>query len=649
VAAWECGSRRILICSIGLFLVLFTWLGLEPLASVPLRGFLRGIDPGATLRRAAFCGGTVVVEGLGLPARGLFLDECVVYWSGSILDPSVDSVLVLGGSWVPGPGAGGPASSGGGSVLPPCRFADLMLLDSGDSSLACGSVFEDSLGRHVSITMQGSWGTLAGSLLLQDGRDSACITWFELSRVPGGRIRLPELLSGITVQGRMTAVMDDHLEASGVISSINGDRAGVSFLIDDGGGSTSVILTSRLEDLREVIVSGARELIPGSYVDLVPSGTLVLEVHESDTVGISVNARLDSIRIHCPGLSADTVSSTAGMTLEGRFCPGTAAVTVDSGTFRIGSLPVEFRMRGRFFGDPWLELELWNDSVDGGDLAASVPSELLGPLEGLEMSGRGAFYARLVLDWGCPDSSDFSASVDASGLRVDRSPVHVGQLRHGGSCLMRDSWGGRRTVYLDTLLNEDFIVFDSLPPSFEGLLRCAEDATFRTHEGFCEYHVRNSIIANMETGRFVRGGSTISMQLARNLFLGREKTLARKVQEVFLTWRLEAYLSKDRIMEIYANIVELGPGVFGFGEAARYYFGRELGDLSTRQMAYLVSILPGPRLYYGFFSRRSVPGYWEDYLDRLIRISRDRGWVDPDSARAALADSITFPAAEGAF
>jgi membrane peptidoglycan carboxypeptidase len=232
--------------------------------------------------------------------------------------------------------------------------------------------------------------------------------------------------------------------------------------------------------------------------------------------------------------------------------------------------------------------------------------------------------------------------VDVSGLSVQASPISIGQLRNSGSCLMRDSWGNRRRIYLDTLENPGLVLFDSLHPSFEGLLKCAEDATFRFHDGFCEYYIRNSIRANMQSGEFTRGGSTITMQLARNLFLGREKTFARKIQEVFLTWRLEVYLSKNRILEIYANIVELGPNVFGFQEAARYYFSRDFRELSTRQVAYLVSILPGPSLYHRFFRNNSVPGYWENYLDRLINISENRGWIDPDSATRALADLIVF-------
>ncbi|MBD3278077.1 MAG: hypothetical protein GF388_07245 [Candidatus Aegiribacteria sp.] len=362
----------------------------------------------------------------------------------------------------------------------------------------------------------------------------------------------------------------------------------------------------------------------------------------NDTIGVEVQADLDSLEIYSPRLSRDTVRTNVAIRCGGTVNPESWSVAVDSGRASFNDVPVYFSLNGEFCSDPRFSLQLWNDSLNGERLAASIPRELLGRLEGLELDGSASFRVLLEMDWGCPDSSDFQATVDVSDLRVSYSPVSIGHLRYGGSCRMKDSWGHSRVITLDTLENDDFVEFDSLPPSFEGLLRCAEDATFRSHRGFCIYHIRNSIIANIQSGRFSRGGSTLTMQLARNLFLGREKTLARKVQEVFLTWRIESYLSKDRMLEIYANIVELGPDVFGFQEAALYYFGEDLRELSTRQIAYLVSILPGPRLYHRFYRSEDVPDYWESYLDRLLRISDSRGWINHDSAAAALKDTIRF-------
>jgi membrane peptidoglycan carboxypeptidase len=207
---------------------------------------------------------------------------------------------------------------------------------------------------------------------------------------------------------------------------------------------------------------------------------------------------------------------------------------------------------------------------------------------------------------------------------------------------MRDSWGNTRRIQLDPALSDSLVAMSGMPPWFEGILCCAEDGSFRRHSGFSPEHIRSSLSADVSQGRFARGGSTLTMQLARNLFLSREKTLARKLQEVFLTWRLEETLSKDRMLEIYINIVELGPDVFGFREASRYYFGVEPALLDPRQTAYLVSLLPGPRVYHGFFERGSVPGYWEDYLDVLLTSAFNRGALTREDLDRWRGGRITF-------
>jgi membrane peptidoglycan carboxypeptidase len=266
-----------------------------------------------------------------------------------------------------------------------------------------------------------------------------------------------------------------------------------------------------------------------------------------------------------------------------------------------------------------------------------------GRLQGTALSGVLGVDMRLVIDGACPESSDVAIEVDASALSVDWCPVGVSRLRAGGSCEMHDSWGNRRTIDLDPSSNASFVTLDSMPREFEALLCCAEDGEFRRHSGFSPDHIRSSLIANLSSGQFVRGASTITMQLARNLFLSRERTLSRKLQEVFLTWMLERALSKDRMLEIYANIVELGPDVFGFPEAAGYYFGSRIQDLSPRQLAFLVSILPGPRPYHRFFERGSVPAYWEEYLDVLLRGAGNRGALTSEEEESARAARISFP------
>ena len=122
----------------------------------------------------------------------------------------------------------------------------------------------------------------------------------------------------------------------------------------------------------------------------------------------------------------------------------------------------------------------------------------------------------------------------------------------------------------------------------------AEDAKFWQHGGFDWEQLHDSVEENLERGGYRRGGSTITMQLAKNLFLWRGKSLVRKLLEAYLTWRLERSLDKKRILELYLNVVEWGPGVYGIGEASRHYYGKPPSELGLGEAAMLAGILPSP-------------------------------------------------------
>jgi monofunctional biosynthetic peptidoglycan transglycosylase len=122
----------------------------------------------------------------------------------------------------------------------------------------------------------------------------------------------------------------------------------------------------------------------------------------------------------------------------------------------------------------------------------------------------------------------------------------------------------------------------------------AEDAKFFQHDGFDWDQVQDSLETDFEKGTYKRGGSTITMQLARNLFLWRAKSMPRKALEVYLTWRLEHTLSKQRILELYLNTAEWGPGIYGIGEASRHYYAKPPSALTLGESAMLAAILPSP-------------------------------------------------------
>jgi monofunctional biosynthetic peptidoglycan transglycosylase len=125
----------------------------------------------------------------------------------------------------------------------------------------------------------------------------------------------------------------------------------------------------------------------------------------------------------------------------------------------------------------------------------------------------------------------------------------------------------------------------------------AEDAKFVEHEGFDWVGIQKALEKNERTGKVVAGGSTISQQLAKNLFLSGSRSWLRKGQEAVITWMIESAMDKRRILEIYLNIAEWGNGVFGAEAAAQHYFGVSAAQLSAHQAAWLAAILPAPQRY----------------------------------------------------
>jgi monofunctional biosynthetic peptidoglycan transglycosylase len=156
--------------------------------------------------------------------------------------------------------------------------------------------------------------------------------------------------------------------------------------------------------------------------------------------------------------------------------------------------------------------------------------------------------------------------------------------------------------------------YDRISAHLKRAVVAAEDAKFIDHEGFDWEGIQRAIERNQSRGKVVAGGSTISQQLAKNLFLSGERSVVRKGQEAIITLMLETVLSKRRILELYLNIAEWGEGVFGAEAAARHYFGTSAANLTPAQAARLAAMLPRPR----FYDRNRGSQYLATYTERIL-------------------------------
>ena len=154
-------------------------------------------------------------------------------------------------------------------------------------------------------------------------------------------------------------------------------------------------------------------------------------------------------------------------------------------------------------------------------------------------------------------------------------------------------------------LKQQWVPYERISPHLKRAIIAAEDAKFVDHEGFDWEGMQKALEKNQKKGRFVAGGSTISQQLAKNLFLTPNKTYFRKVEEALITLMLENLWSKRRIFEVYLNVIEWGNGVFGAEAAARHYYNLGASQLGPEQAARLAGMVPNPRFY---DRNRGAPG-----------------------------------------
>jgi monofunctional biosynthetic peptidoglycan transglycosylase len=180
-------------------------------------------------------------------------------------------------------------------------------------------------------------------------------------------------------------------------------------------------------------------------------------------------------------------------------------------------------------------------------------------------------------------------------------------------------------------MNQTWVPLSNISPYLVKAVLIAEDDKFWSHEGFDYEAIQKAIEKDIKTKRFKFGGSTISQQLARNLYLSPAKNPLRKMREAIITWRMEKVLPKRRILELYLNLVEWGNGIFGVEAASRHYYGKPSSDLTPQEAARLATVLPNPRKYNPLGDQRYVINRSNATYNIMIR----RGIVIPEYEEVA--------------
>lgn len=281
------------------------------------------------------------------------------------------------------------------------------------------------------------------------------------------------------------------------------------------------------------------------------------------------------------------------------------------------------------------EVQVHSDMMNAQALFNSFPQGLFESLEGMRVTGKLKYDLAFQLDESLPDSVKFNSGLTPENFKIVRmGRVDFGKINNSFVYTPYEKEKSVRDIVIGPA-NPDFTPLSAISPDLRNAVLTSEDYTFMTHKGFNEKAFRVSIATNFKEKKFKRGASTISMQLVKNVYLNRNKTLSRKVEEILIVWLIEngRLIPKERMYEVYLNLIEWGRNIYGISEAARYYFAKTPAELNLGESIFLAFVIPSPKRAIDWFNpdgtlrAQNVRGYF-----RIIgRIMAKRGLTQPDS------------------
>jgi len=294
--------------------------------------------------------------------------------------------------------------------------------------------------------------------------------------------------------------------------------------------------------------------------------------------------------------------------------------------------------------DKVYELKVNTGLVSADDFFSSFPDGLFENLEGIKTTGQVNYALNFKLEEANPDALIFSSGLAKKDFKIIGYGATDLRLMNGSfSYTPYESGKPVRNIYVGGG-NPFFCPYEQIPATVKNAILSAEDGYFFTHNGFNEDAFRKSIIINFKEKSFKRGGSTISMQLVKNIFLNRQKTVMRKIEEALIVWLIEnnRLTTKTRMFEVYLNAIEWGPNVYGIGEASFFYFNKHPSALTLGESIFLASIVPRPKFFrYSFTTDGTLKPYLKGYFRLISGIMLRRGAITPEDT-VAMFESVSL-------
>jgi len=374
------------------------------------------------------------------------------------------------------------------------------------------------------------------------------------------------------------------------------------------------------------------------------SAELELAASSSDQVSIEGSLRLRKLALAHERIAPEPIENiNIDIGGKGVWHPDERLLQIERGQIRMGKTPVLIEGELERTTEHYrVDLTAKLPPTRCNDVVGAIPQDVLGSLARFEWSGNWSALTHISLD---------SRELEATALSIrvrnlcqfESTPNWVRVER------FQEPFRHRAVEPDETVFEmrtgpgtEYWVAFADISPFMPAAVISHEDGGFYDHGGFAPWAIRDALVRNLQEGRYVVGASTISMQLAKNLYLQREKTIARKVQEVILTWWLENALNKDEILELYLNVIEYGPSVYGLRHAAAYYFGREPIELSPAEAAFFACMLPSPKNYHVSYERGALTRSMKSRMRRLLEHMAKRERIGPEALSYGLAELDDF-------
>ncbi|HTJ43133.1 MAG TPA: transglycosylase domain-containing protein [Kofleriaceae bacterium] len=558
------------------------------------------------------------------------------------------------------------ADSGGGSGLHPKAVhvhhvrADFTDDGAGLTAKIADGDAEMADGAASRLVLRGLGASLsAGPSAGADQVDAVSDKGVRTVKVAGGRVSLwPKLaLTGIAgTVGDAGSPGRYQVELAGGYGDVDGQLWTAKGWVEPQAQTASIALDAdrfTLDRLRPILENG------GSIVDYGKTSidaSMRIDV-EGMIAKFSGGFHLRDLTINNPKI-ADRPVPDLEMSgdVAGSFDRRARALTLDRGEFVSRGLPFEITghafLPGGLLADgsrrekKALDAHFVVPPVGCQQALEAIPPEIVPYLSGFELRGTFSADMHLAIDWANLEATQFAdPKADSFGIRncrVKHAPDDAGAK-------LKDSFEhwveldeGEWTSFIIGPENPDFVPIDQISPYLRNSIMSTEDSNFYFHHGFIISEFRSALIKDLEANDFKFGASSITMQMVKNVLLFKEKTVARKLQELFLTWYVETILPKDRIYEIYLNAIEYGPGLYGIGPAARHYFGKSAHDLDPREAAFFSSILPNPKQRYEQYCKGELANWTIGKLDRILKTMLDRNRLTPEEYDAAMNTPLVF-------